>query len=165
MEHPHYPHLFSPLKVAHVTLRNRVLMGSMHTGLEEEKGGFQRMARFYAERSAGEAGLIVTGGIAPNRAGWVAPFGAKLSNSREAKKHRIITDAVHDHGGLICMQILHTGRYAYHPFAVAPSKLRSPITPFTPKALSERGIEKTIRDFVKSARLAQEAGSHGVEIM
>ena len=140
-------------------------MGSMHTGLEEEKGGFERMAAFYAERARGEAGLIVTGGIAPNRAGWVAPFGAKLSNSREAKKHSLITKAVHDNGGHICMQILHTGRYAYHPFAVAPSKIKSPITPFTPKALSSRGVEKTIKDFVKCSELAKEAGYDGVEIM
>ncbi|NNK81199.1 MAG: NAD(P)-binding protein, partial [Flavobacteriales bacterium] len=165
MSHSNYPLLFEPLQVAHVTLRNRVLMGSMHTGLEEEKKGFERMARFYAERARGEAGLIVTGGIAPNRAGWVAPFGAKLSNRREAKKHRLITEAVHENGGHICMQILHTGRYAYHPFGVAPSKLRSPITPFTPKALSKKGIESTIKDFVKCAELAKEAGYDGVEIM
>jgi 2,4-dienoyl-CoA reductase (NADPH2) len=137
----------------------------MHTGLEEEKSGFERMAAFYAERARGEAGLIVTGGIAPNRAGWVAPFGAKLTNAREAKKHKIITKAVHDNGGHICMQILHTGRYAYHPFAVAPSKIKSPITPFTPKALSQRGVEKTIKDFVKCSELAKEAGYDGVEIM
>ena len=140
-------------------------MGSMHTGLEEEKNGFERMARYYAERAAGEAGLIVTGGIAPNRAGWVAPFGAKMSTGKEAKKHKVITDAVHAEGGHICMQILHTGRYAYHPFAVAPSKLRSPITPFTPKALSEKGIESTIQDFVNCAAYAIEAGYDGVEIM
>ncbi|MCL4168862.1 UNVERIFIED_CONTAM: hypothetical protein GTU68_009942, partial [Idotea baltica] len=137
----------------------------MHTGLEEEKGGFERMAAFYAERARGEAGLIVTGGIAPNRAGWVAPFGAKMTNARESKKHRVITQAVHDNGGHICMQILHTGRYAYHPFAVAPSKLKSPITPFTPKALSARGVESTIKDFVKCSELAKEAGYDGVEIM
>ncbi len=163
--HPDYPKLFETLKVAHVTLRNRVLMGSMHTGLEEEKNGFEKMARFYAERAKGEAGLIVTGGIAPNRAGWVAPFGAKLSTHKEAKKHSIITKAVHDNGGHICMQILHTGRYAYHPFGVAPSKLRSPISPFTPRALSQRGIESSIKDFVNCASLAKEAGYDGVEIM
>jgi 2,4-dienoyl-CoA reductase (NADPH2) len=140
-------------------------MGSMHTGLEEEKKGFERMARFYAERAAGEAGLIVTGGIAPNRAGWVAPFGARLASSREAKKHMPITQAVHAEGGHICMQILHTGRYAYHPFGVAPSKLRSPISPFTPSELSPRKIESTITDFVECASYAQDAGYDGVEIM
>lgn len=163
--HPSYPRVFQPLQVAHITLRNRILMGSMHTGLEEEKNGFERMARFYAERAAGEAGLIVTGGIAPNREGWVAPFGAKMSTQREAKKHRVITDAVHEAGGHICMQILHTGRYGYHPFAVAPSKARSPITPFTPRALSQRGIERTIKDFIRSAELAKMAGYDGVEVM
>lgn len=163
--HATYPNLLAPLKLAHITIRNRILMGSMHTGLEEEKGGFERMAAFYAERVRGEAGLIVTGGIAPSRAGWVAPFGAKLTNKREAKKHNIITKAVHDNGGHICMQILHTGRYAYHPFAVAPSKIKSPITPFTPKALTARGVEKTINDFVQCSELAKEAGYDGVEIM
>ncbi|MDA0972746.1 MAG: NADPH-dependent 2,4-dienoyl-CoA reductase [Bacteroidetes bacterium] len=164
-QHSQYPLLFEPLQLSGVTIRNRTLMGSMHTGLEEEKNGFERMARYYAERAAGEAGLIVTGGIAPNRAGWVAPFGAKMSTGKEAKKHKVITDAVHAEGGHICMQILHTGRYAYHPFAVAPSKLRSPITPFTPKALSEKGIESTIQDFVNCAAYAIEAGYDGVEIM
>ena len=164
-ENPKYPHLFTPLKLSGITVRNRVLMGSMHTGLEEEKNGFERMARFYAERATGEAGLIVTGGIAPNRAGWVAPFGARMASSREAKKHKVITEAVHAEGGHICMQILHTGRYAYHPFGVAPSKLRSPITPFTPSELSGRRVEATIGDFVDCAGYAQEAGYDGVEIM
>lgn len=164
-EHAYFPHLFKPISLSGVSIRNRVLMGSMHTGLEEEKNGFERMAAFYAERAAGEAGLIITGGIAPNRAGWVAPFGARMASSRDAKKHRPITEAVHAEGGHICMQILHTGRYAYHPFSVAPSKLRSPISPFTPKALSKRGVENTINDFVDSAAYAQDAGYDGVEIM
>lgn len=160
-----YPNLLKPLDLGFTTLPNRVLMGSMHTGLEEEKGGFEKMAAYYAERARGEVGLIVTGGIAPNRAGWVSPFAAKLSNKREARRHRKITEAVHAEGGKICMQILHAGRYGYHPFVVAPSGLRSPISKFKPKALSEKGIRKTIRDFVRCAELAREAGYDGVEIM
>ena len=160
-----FPNLLAPLDLGFTTLKNRVLMGSMHTGLEEARNGFQRMAAYFAERAKGEVGLIVTGGIAPNRAGWVAPFAAKLSTSKEAKKHRIITDAVHQSGGKICMQILHTGRYAYHPFAVAPSAIRSPISRFKPKALKESGIVQTIKDFVNCAVLAREAGYDGVEIM
>ena len=140
-------------------------MGSMHTGLEEEKNGFERMAAYFAERAKAEVGLIVTGGIAPNRAGWVAPFGAKMTSQRDVKKHRLITEAVHQHDGKICMQILHSGRYGYHPFNVAPSKIKSPITPFTPKALSQKGIENTIKDFINSADLAKQAGYDGVEIM
>jgi 2,4-dienoyl-CoA reductase (NADPH2) len=163
--HPLYPHLFEPLDLGFVVLPNRVLMGSMHTGLEERRDGFRRMAVFYAERARGEAGLIVTGGVAPNRAGWVSPFSGKLSTSGEARKHKIVTDAVHAEGGRICMQILHTGRYGYHPLAVAPSALRSPIAPFKPRALSEGGIQSTIRDFARCAALAREAGYDGVEIM
>lgn len=165
MDHILYPHLFQPLDLGFVTLPNRVLMGSMHTGLEERRGGFRRLAAFYAERARGEVGLIVTGGIAPNRAGWVSPFSGKLSTSSEARSHRLITEAVHAEGGRICMQILHTGRYGYHPLAVAPSALRSPITPFKPRALTEKGIQKTIQDFARCATLAREAGYDGVEIM
>ena len=160
-----YPLLFEPLDLGFTTLKNRVLMGSMHTGLEEEKNGFERMAAFYAERAAGGVGLIVTGGIAPNREGWVAPFGSRMSNKSHAKKHRAITEAVHKEGGKICMQILHTGRYGYHPFCVAPSKIQAPINRFKPRALSRAGINRTINDFVKSAELAKEAGYDGVEIM
>jgi 2,4-dienoyl-CoA reductase (NADPH2) len=160
-----YPNLLAPLDLGFTQLRNRVLMGSMHTGLEEEKGGFQKMAAYYAERARGEVGLIVTGGIAPNRAGWVAPFSGKLTTQKEAKKHRIITEAVHAEGGKICMQILHTGRYAYHPLAVAPSALKAPISPFKPRALSTRGIQSTIRAFARCAGLARQAGYDGVEIM
>jgi len=163
-DHP-YPNLFAPLDLGFTTLKNRVLMGSMHTGLEETKNGFQRMATYFAERARGGVGLIVTGGIAPNRAGWVGPFSAKLSTKKEAAKHKIITDAVHQEGGKICMQILHTGRYAYHPFSVAPTALKAPITPFKPWALSSRGIKGTIKDFVKCATLAQSAGYDGVEVM
>lgn len=160
-----FPHLFSPLELGFTTLKNRILMGSMHTGLEEAKNGFEKMARFYRERAAGEVGLIVTGGIAPNRAGWVAPFSARMSTDKHVQKHQLITKAVHEAGGKIVMQILHAGRYGYHPFIVAPSKIKSPITPFTPRALSLRGVEATINDFVNSAYLARQAGYDGVEVM
>ena len=160
-----YPHLFRSLDLGFTTLPNRVLMGSMHTGLEEERNGFDKMAAYYAERAAGGVGLIVTGGIAPNRAGWVSPFSAKLSTQAEARKHRVIPEAVHDAGGKICLQILHAGRYGYHPLAVAPSSLKSPISPFRPWKLSGRGVERTIDDFVRCAELAREAGYDGVEVM
>jgi len=160
-----YPHLLSPLDLGFTRLKNRVLMGSMHTGLEEARNGMQRMAAYFAERARGEVGLIVTGGIAPNREGWTAPFAAKMSNRREARQHRLITEAVHSAGGKICMQILHAGRYGYHPLLVAPSRIKSPITPFKPRALSSRGVERTIRNFVRCAALAREAGYDGVEIM
>lgn len=137
----------------------------MHTGLEESRNGFQKMAAFYAERARGQAGLIVTGGIAPNRAGWVSPFSAKMSTRAESRRHRLITDAVHAESGHICMQILHAGRYGYHPLAVAPSRLQSPITPFKPWQLTRRGIQRTIDDFATTAALAQDAGYDGVEIM
>ncbi len=140
-------------------------MGSMHTGLEEARGGMQRLAKYFALRAAGGAGLIITGGIAPNREGWTAPFAARMSSSRHARRHRLITRAVHEEGGLIAMQILHSGRYGYHPLAVAPSAIKSPISPFKPRALSRRGVERTIRAFVRSAVLAREAGYDGVEIM
>ena len=160
-----YPHLLSPLDLGFTTLPNRVLMGSMHTGLEETKNGFQRMAAYFAERARGGVGLMVTGGIAPNRQGWVAPFAAKLTTVREAKKHKIVTEAVHAEGGKICMQILHAGRYGYHPLAIAPSAIQSPISPFKPWVLSGRGVRNTIEDFVRCAMLAQEAGYDGVEVM
>lgn len=140
-------------------------MGSMHTGLEEEKDGFHRMAVFYAERAKGGVGLIVTGGVAPNREGWVSPFGSRMATKSHARAHKQVTDAVHAEGGKICMQILHTGRYGYHPLCVAPSKIKAPINRFTPRKLSNRGIERTIRAFVNSAVLAKEAGYDGVEIM
>ncbi|MCC2607297.1 oxidoreductase [Planctobacterium marinum] len=164
-KNPHYPHLFEPLDLGFTTLKNRTLMGSMHIGLEEEKGGHEKMAAFYAERAAGGAGLIVTGGIAPNYQGWVMPFAARMTKKSHAKKHKVITQAVHDHGGKICMQILHTGRYAYHPFAVAPSALKAPINQFKPKALSSRGVRQTIKDYGQSALMAKEAGYDGVEVM
>ena len=164
-QHNTYPNLLEPLDLGFVKVRNRTLMGSMHIGLEEEKGGMEKMAAFYAERARGGAGIIVTGGIAPNIAGWVAPFGGRMSSKRHAKKHKVITDAVHKEGGLICMQILHTGRYGYHPFAVSASNIKSPITPFKPKALSSRKVWKTIKDYANSAKCAQLAGYDGVEIM
>lgn len=160
-----YPHLFQPLDLGFTTLKNRILMGSMHTGLEESENGFQRQAAYFAERAKGGVGLIVTGGVAPNRAGWTAPFASKLSTKSEAKQHKIITDAVHAEGGKICMQILHAGRYGYHPLAVGPSALKSPISPFKPWKLTQGGIRRTINDFVNCAKLAQEAGYDGVEIM
>jgi len=160
-----YPHLLAPLDLGFTTLRNRTLMGSMHTGLEEEKNGFQRMAAFYAERARGGVGLIVTGGFSPNLAGRVYHFGSQLSFSWQVGKHRQITDAVHAEGGKIALQILHTGRYGYHPLNVAPSKLRAPINRFTPRALSRWGIRKTIGDYARCAQLAQKAGYDGVEIM
>ncbi|MEI6263759.1 MAG: NADPH-dependent 2,4-dienoyl-CoA reductase [Sphingobacteriia bacterium] len=160
-----YPHLFEPLDLGFTTLKNRILMGSMHTGLEESKNGFAKQAAYFAERAKGGVGLIVTGGVAPNRAGWTSPFGSKLSTRSEANQHRLITEAVHAEGGKICMQILHTGRYGYHPICVAPSAIKSPISPFKPWKLSRGGIKRTINDFVNCAMLAQEAGYDGVEIM
>ena len=165
MTHAVYPHLLAPLDLGFTTLKNRTLMGSMHVGLEEEKGGFAKLAAFYAARAKGGAGLIVTGGISPNIAGWVAPFAGRMSARRHAKKHQVITDAVHAEGGKICMQILHSGRYGYHPFNVSASAVKSPITPFSPKALSSRGVHKTIKDYVNSAHYAQQAGYDGVEVM
>ncbi|WP_196138128.1 NADPH-dependent 2,4-dienoyl-CoA reductase [Aliikangiella sp. G2MR2-5] len=160
-----YPSLFEPIQVHKHKLANRVIMGSMHTGLEEMRGGFDKLAQYYKERAEGGVGLIVTGGIAPNFAGRVSPLGSQLSYFWQVNKHKKITDAVHSVGGKIAMQILHTGRYAYHPFSVAPSAIKAPITPFKPKALSKRGIQKTIKDFVNCAKKAQQAGYDGVEIM
>ncbi|NBF17709.1 FAD-dependent oxidoreductase [Pseudomonas sp. Fl4BN2] len=161
----HYPHLMAPLDLGFTTLRNRSLMGSMHTGLEEKPGGFERMAAYFAERAKGGVGLMVTGGIAPNDEGGVYSGAAKLSTAEEAEKHLVVTRAVHDAGGKICLQILHAGRYAYSPRQVAPSAIKAPINPFTPKELDEEGIEKQICDFVTCARLAQSANYDGVEIM
>ncbi|MEZ4927185.1 MAG: NADPH-dependent 2,4-dienoyl-CoA reductase [Saprospiraceae bacterium] len=162
---PDYPHLFKPLDLGFTVLKNRALMGSMHTGLEEHKDGLKAMAAYFAARARGGAGLMVTGGIAPNRQGWLTPFGAKLSTSSEAKKHRTVTEAVHAEDGKICMQILHAGRYAVHPFQVAPSPIKSVISPFKPWKMSRRLIRSTINDFAHSASLAREAGYDGIEIM
>jgi len=160
-----FPHLLAPLDLGFTTLPNRVLMGSMHTGLEDRREDFPKLAAYFAERARGGVGLIVTGGIAPNAAGWTKPFAGTLSGRRHLARHRLVTDAVHEAGGRICMQILHTGRYAYHPLAVAPSRLKAPISPFTPRELSERGIGRQIDAFVRSATLSQAAGYDGVEIM
>ncbi|WP_165165295.1 NADPH-dependent 2,4-dienoyl-CoA reductase [Corynebacterium qintianiae] len=160
-----YPHLLEPLDLGFTTLRNRVLMGSMHTGLEEVENGFERLAAFYAERARGGAGLIVTGGIAPNDAGRTMPHGARMATDDETQQHRLITDAVHAAGGKIAMQILHVGRYAYHDKAVAPSPIQAPISPFAPHELSDTEVEETVEDFVRAAALAKSAGYDGVEIM
>ena len=160
-----YPHLLAPLDLGFTTLRNRTLMGSMHTGLEERPDGFERMAAYFAERARGGVGLMVTGGIGPNVEGGVYSGAAKLTTVEEAEKHRIVTQAVHEAGGKICLQILHAGRYAYSPKQVAPSAIQAPINPFKPKELDEEGIEKQIADFVTCSQLAQSAGYDGVEIM
>jgi 2,4-dienoyl-CoA reductase (NADPH2) len=160
-----YPHLLAPLDLGFTTLKNRVLMGSMHTGLEEAPDGHAKLAAFYAERARGGVALIVTGGIAPNLRGRLEPRAAQLSFGWQLKGHRVVTDAVHAAGGRIALQILHAGRYAYHPFAVAPSAVRSPITPFKPRALTRWGVRRTIASFVRCATLAQRAGYDGVEIM
>jgi 2,4-dienoyl-CoA reductase (NADPH2) len=164
-ENTTFEHLLAPLNLGFTTLKNRVIMGSMHVGLEEEKGGFDKLAAFYAARAKGGVALIVTGGIAPNISGWLAPFAGRMSSSRHANKHKVITDAVHKEGGKICMQILHAGRYGYHPLSVSASNVQSPISPFKPKALSVRGIKSTIKDYVDSAGYAKKAGYDGVEIM
>ena len=160
-----YPRLLAPLPLGFTTLKNRVLMGSMHTGLEEAPDGFNKLAAYYAARARGGVGLIVTGGIAPNFAGRVEPRAAQLSFPWQVAKHRIITDTVHAAGGKIAMQILHAGRYAYHPLSVAPSSLKSPITPFRPRALTRWGVRRTIAAYARCATLAQRAGYDGVEIM
>ncbi len=165
MSNTHYPHLFQPLDLGFTTLKNRILMGSMHLGLEEAPNGFQRMAAFYAERAKGGVALIVTGGIGPNKEGAVHGHAAQMTNGEDVEQHKIVTEAVHEAGSKICMQILHTGRYAYNPQPVAPSAIQAPINPFPPKALTEDEIEQQICDFVRCATLAQQAGYDGVEIM
>ena len=160
-----YPHLFRPLELGFTTLRNRVLMGSMHTGLEDRASDFPKLAAYFGERAAGGAGLIVTGGFAPNIVGWLKPFASRMSMPWHPRRHRQVTSAVHAHDGKICLQLLHAGRYAYHPLSVSASKLKAPINPFTPRALSARGVERQIRDFANAAKLAREAGYDGVEIM
>ncbi|MFJ6131578.1 oxidoreductase [Janibacter terrae] len=160
-----FPHLLEPITIGSTTLRNRVIMGSMHVGLEEAPDGFERMAAFYAERAKGGAGLIVTGGIAPNEEGRPAKGGAVMTSARDVADHRVVTDAVHAEGGRIAMQILHFGRYAYHADLVAPSPLQAPISPHVPHELTDAEVEQTIEDYVRCALLAQEAGYDGVEIM
>jgi 2,4-dienoyl-CoA reductase (NADPH2) len=160
-----YPNLLSPLDLGFTTLRNRVIMGSMHTGLEDRSRDIGRLAEYFAERARGGVGLIITGGYAPNRAGWLLPFAAQMLSSSDARRHRRITDAVHQADGKILLQVLHAGRYAYHPLSVSASSIKAPINPFRPRRLSERGVENTIDDFAQCAVLAREAGYDGVEIM
>ncbi|MFJ4650934.1 FAD-dependent oxidoreductase [Nocardia sp. NPDC088792] len=160
-----YPHLFEPLDLGFTTLRNRVVMGSMHTGLEDRAWHINRLAAYFAERARGGVGLIITGGYAPNRTGWLLPFGAKLTNKTEAYRHRAITKAVHAEGGKIALQILHAGRYSYMPTSVSASAIKAPINPFKPRALSDKGVESTIDDYANCAALAKFAGYDGVEIM
>ncbi|MEV0340684.1 NADPH-dependent 2,4-dienoyl-CoA reductase [Nocardia sp. NPDC050713] len=160
-----FPHLFEPLDLGFTTLRNRVVMGSMHTGLEDRAWDTNKLAAYFAERARGGVGLIITGGYAPNRTGWLLPFGAKLTNKTEAYRHRAITKAVHAEGGKIAIQILHAGRYSYWPASVSASAIKAPINPFRPRALSARGIEQTIADYARCAKLAQFAGYDGCEIM
>ncbi|CDH32409.1 FAD-dependent oxidoreductase [Xenorhabdus bovienii] len=160
-----YPHLLAPLDLGFTTLKNRVLMGSMHTGLEEHPDGARRLAQFYAERAAGGVALIVTGGIAPNEQGVVTAGASILNNEDTLPHHQVITDAVHQAGGKIALQILHTGRYSYQKNLVAPSAIQAPINPFKPREMSEEDIQQTIRDFARCAQLAQQAGYDGVEIM
>ncbi|CAH0352499.1 FAD-dependent oxidoreductase [Aquabacterium sp. CECT 9606] len=160
-----YPHLLQPLDLGFTTLPNRVIMGSMHVGLEEAKDGFNRMAAFYAERARGGVGLIVTGGIAPNDEGAPFPGGSRLTTPEEADHHKVVTEAVHREGGKIALQILHFGRYAYHPGLVGPSAIKAPISPATPRALTSDEVAKTIDDYARCAALAQSAGYDGVEVM
>ena len=160
-----YPHLLAPLDLGFTTLKNRVLMGSMHTGLEDRRKHFPAMAVYFAVRARGGVGLIVTGGFSPNMVGWTKPFAGRLASSGAAKLHRQVTQAVHSEGGKITLQILHAGRYGYHPLCAAPSRIQSPISPFTPFELTAAGICRQIRAFVRCASLAREAGYDGVEIM
>ena len=160
-----YPHLFAPLDLGFCTLPNRVLMGSMHTGLEDRSRDYPRLAAYFRERAEGGVGLIVTGGVSPNLVGWLKPFAAKLSWPWEIHKHRIVTRAVHGAGGRICLQILHAGRYGYHPLTVSASPLQAPINPFRPRGLSAWGVERQIKAYVNCAVLAREAGYDGVEVM
>jgi len=162
---PPYPHLFAPLDLGFTQLRNRILMGSMHTGLEDHARDFPKLAAYFGERAAGGAALLVTGGFAPNVVGWLTPFGSKLSWPWEVSRHRQVTAAVHSHDAKICLQLLHAGRYGYHPLQVAPSKRKAPINPFTPRALSAGGVERHIADYARAARYARDAGYDGVEVM
>ena len=160
-----YPHLLAPLDLGFTTLRNRVIMGSMHTGLEDRFFNYGKLAEFYRERAKGGVGLIVTGGISPNRQGWLLPFGGTMNFIGDVYNHRRVTRAVHEEGGKILMQILHSGRYGYQPFVVSASSVKSPISKFKPKALTEAGIEATIKDYARCAKLAKMAGYDGIEVM
>jgi 2,4-dienoyl-CoA reductase (NADPH2) len=160
-----YAHLLSPITIGDLTLRNRAVMGSMHTGLEDFFWDIPKLAAYYAERAKGGVGLIVTGGYAPNKRGWLKPFASEMSNRLHAERHKQVTSAVHEHGGAIALQVLHAGRYSYTPFSVSASAIKAPINPFRPSALSTRGVDRTVSDFARAARLAQRAGYDAVEIM
>ncbi len=160
-----YPKLLSPLDFGFTTLRNRVVMGSMHTGLEDRAGDIDRLTEYFTERARGGVGLIITGGYAPNRSGWLLPFAAQMITNADARRHRRLTSAVHEAGGKILLQILHAGRYAYHPFSVSASPIKAPINPFRPRALSSRAVDQTVAGFVLAADLARDADDDGVEIM
>ncbi|MEH3052998.1 MAG: NADPH-dependent 2,4-dienoyl-CoA reductase, partial [Patulibacter minatonensis] len=160
-----FPHLLAPLALGHTQLRNRVVMGSMHTGLEDRTKDLGKLAAYFAERSKGGVGLMITGGYAPNREGWLSPFGSRMATSSLAGKHREITAAVHDYGGKIALQVLHAGRYGYNPFNVSASATKAPINPFKARALSTKQVKNTIADYARSAELAREAGYDGIEIM
>jgi 2,4-dienoyl-CoA reductase (NADPH2) len=165
MSHPRYPHIFEPLDLGFTRLKNRILMGSMHTGLEEEPNGFERLAAFYQRRVQAGVGLIITGGISPNHQGTIHPDASRLMNESDVRNHRLITDAVHQYEAHICLQILHTGRYAFHDHSVAPSPIKAPIYPFSPQELTAAEVEEQLDDFVQCAKLAQSAGYDGVEVM
>ncbi|MGQ0547298.1 MAG: oxidoreductase, partial [Betaproteobacteria bacterium] len=160
-----YPNLFRPLELGFATLPNRILMGSMHTGHEARPGGLEALAAFYAERARGGAALIVTGGFSPNDVGNLGPHRAQFSTAEDSRRHQVITRAVHEAGGRIALQLLHSGRYGFHADIVAPSALKSPINPHTPREMRAAEIERTIEDFAAAARLAREAGYDGVELM
>jgi 2,4-dienoyl-CoA reductase (NADPH2) len=160
-----YPHLLSPLQLGDLTLRNRVVMGSMHTGLEDRVRDLPKLAAYLRERAAGDVGLIVTGGYSPNRRGWLKPFASEMTNRLHAERHRQVTDAVHEEDGAVALQVLHAGRYGYHPFSVAPSRTQSPITPFKPAAMSAKEVDATATAFARTVALARRAGYDAVEIM
>ena len=164
-DHPEYPHLLSPLDLGHTTLRNRVVMGSIHSKLEDRRKDLPKLAAYFAERAKGGVALSVTGGYSPNRTGWLLPFGGTMNNRSFADAHRVVTDAVHEHDGKIAMQILHAGRYGYHPFVKSASRRKSPISPFRPRAFSAKEIDRTATDFAKAAALAKRGGYDGIEIM
>ena len=167
----HFPHLLAPITLGPeggaggLTLRNRVVMGSMHTGLEDSVRHLDELAAYYAERARGGVGLIVTGGYAPTRRGWLKPFASEMTTRLQAMRHREVTGAVHDEGGAIALQVLHAGRYGYHPMSVSASSRKSPITPFRPSALSSRSVDRTASAFARSVALARKAGYDAVEVM
>lgn len=160
-----YPHLLAPLDLGFTTLRNRVVMGSMHTGLEDRLWHRKKLAAYFAERARGGVALIITGGFNPNRSGWFYPFAGSMINLADALSHRVVTKAVHKEGGKICLQLLHAGRYSYHPLSKSASAIKSPINPFKPKAMTTKEVEQTVKDFAHAAKLAKRAGYDGVELM